>query len=251
MAISPMPVAAAPPDGGTPPARPPGDVAFTRAGALAGARLSLPLALGGAAYGVVYGALARQAGISPAEAVLMSALVCAGAAQFEVLDLWAPVPPLGVLVLTTLVVNARHLLMSAALWPWFARPPVGRAYGSMFVLFDESWALTQRSLATGGGDGAVLIGSGATLWAAWVGSTGAGYAVGAVLGDPSRWGLGVAFTAVFAALLAGTWDGRNSVLPWAIGGGVALLADGWLGGGWPVLLGGLAGSLAGVVGDGD
>lgn len=226
-------------------------VRFTRAGALAGARLSLPLALGAAAYGLVYGALARQAGMAAAEALLMSALVCAGAAQFVTLELWVSPLPVAVLILTTLVVNARHLLMGAALWPWFGRLPAPKAYAAMHFLSDESWALTQRELAAGRRDGAVLVGSGAVLFAAWVGATGGGYAIGAVLGDPAAWGLGVAFTAVFAALLAGTWDGAGRLLPWAVGGGVAVLTERWLPGGWYVLAGGLAGSLAGVARGGD
>ncbi len=55
---------------------------FSRAGLLAGVRRSLPVALSVAAYGAVFGVLARQAGLSVEEAGLMSGLVYAGSAQF-------------------------------------------------------------------------------------------------------------------------------------------------------------------------
>lgn len=226
-------------------------VAFTRGGVWLGARLALPLALGTAPYGMVYGALARQAGMGAAETVLMSALVCAGAAQFVVLDLWTAPLPVGTLIVTVLVVNARHLLMGAALSPWFGRIPKPAAYASLFFLFDESWALTNRTFERGGRDAAVLLGSGVTPALAWVGSTAVGQAIGFALGETAGRELGVAFVAVFAALLAGTWDGAGRVLPWAVGGGVALMAERWLGGGWYVLAGGVAGSLIGAMRDGD
>ena len=226
-------------------------VRFTLAGAAAGARLAVPLAVAGAAYGLVYGALARQAGMGAGEVLLTSALVSAGAAQFVTLELWSASPPVLAMTVTALVVNARHLLMGAALWPWFRHLPAAKAYPAMHFLSDESWALTQRALAAGRPDGAVLVGGGAILFAAWIGETVAGYAVGAVIGDPAAWGLGAAFAAVFAALLAGTWEGRRSVLPWVVAAGVALLAERWLPSGWYVLLGGLAGSLAGAVRGGD
>ena len=143
-------------------------VRFTRSGALAGARSSLALGAGVLAYGAVFGVLARQAGLSLAEVVLMSALVAAGSSQFVALGLWSAPLPVASIVLTTLVVNLRHLLMGAALRPWFGRLPPAKAYGSLFFLSDESWALTMRALGRGGGDAAFLLGSGLVLDAAWV-----------------------------------------------------------------------------------
>ena len=65
--------------------------------------------------------------------------------------------------------------------------------------------------------------------------------------ENSRRGLDFAFTAVFLALLAGMWKGRADLLLWAVAAVVAVAAHYWLAGQWYILLGGLAGSLAGVV----
>ena len=68
-------------------------VCFTRPGFVWGATQTLPLAAGVLAVGLVFGVLARQAGLSLLEAELMSGLVFAGAAQFVALGLWGPSLP--------------------------------------------------------------------------------------------------------------------------------------------------------------
>jgi 4-azaleucine resistance transporter AzlC len=220
---------------------------FTRSGAWRGARRTLPLVVSVFAVGVVFGALARQAGLSLLESLLMSGLVFAGASQFVALGLWAAPLPVATIVLTTLVVNLRHLLMGAALRPRLAQLSPLKAYGSVFFMSDESWALATGDFAAGRRDAAFLLGSGLALFCSWLGATLIGSVAGAWLGDPARWGLDFAFTAAFVALLAGMWKGKADVLPWALAAAVALAAAHWLPGKWYILLGGLAGSIAGAV----
>jgi 4-azaleucine resistance transporter AzlC len=224
-------------------------VTFTGQGALAGARRALPVVVGDFAFALVFGVVARQAGLSLVEAALMSGLVFAGAAQFVALGLWAAPLPVFSLVLTTLVVNLRHLLMGAALRPWFARLSSLRAYGSLFFMVDETWALTMSEFAAGGRDAAFLIGGGVTLWAGWTSATVIGHLLGAIIPDPAQWGLDFMFTAVFTALLVGLWKGKADILPWAVAAAVAVAAAIVLPGKWYILLGGLAGSLAGAMRD--
>jgi len=221
----------------------------TLAGLRLGARLALPLAGGGAAYGLLFGALARQAGLTPLEAVLMSALVGAGAAQLAVLDLWAPVLPVATILLTTLSINARHILLGGSLAPWLRRLPPFRRAASLFFLSDESWALTHRHLATGHPNSAFMLGAGLALYVGWVGSTALGFGLGAVVTDPSRWGLDFAFVALFAALLAGSWDGPQRLAPWLTAAIVAVAAAHGLPPGWHVVLGGIAGCVVGSLRD--
>ncbi len=223
-----------------------GRVTFTRAGAVAGARQCLPLGVSVFAYALVFGVLSAEAGLSPLEMALMSGLVFAGASQFVALELWTAPLPVVSLILTTLTVNLRLLLLGAALRPWFARLPKARAYGAAFFITDENWALTMKEFAAGGRDAAFLVGSGLVLFAAWLGGGLAGRAAGAALGDPARWGLDFAFTAVFVALLAGLWRGKGDLLPWGVAALTATLVERWLPGTWYVIAGGLAGSLAGA-----
>lgn len=226
-----------------------GEVTFTRAGAFAGARRCLPVVAGGVAIGLVFGVLAGQAGLSTLEAGLMSALVFSGAAQFVVIGLWASPAPVAGAVIATLVVGLRHLLMGAALAPAFRKLPKGRAYGSVFFMADENWALTMREFAKGRRDAAFLLGGGLAMFLSWTVFTVVGSAAGSFIRDPARWGLDFAFTAIFLALLAGFFRGRASLLPWGVAAVVAVAAHELLPGQWYILLGGLAGSLAGVIAD--
>jgi 4-azaleucine resistance transporter AzlC len=173
--------------------------------------------------------------------------VFAGSSQFVALGLWAAPLPVLAIVLTTLVVNLRHVLMGAALRPWLSRLPAPLAYTVAFLMVDESWALTMGDVAAGSRDLAFLAGSGLLLFVAWVGATVVGVTAGAALGDPARWGLDFAFTAAFVALLVGMWRGRRDLAPWVVAAAVALAAAHWLPGKWYILLGGLAGSVAGAL----
>ncbi len=223
---------------------------FTLSGALRGARRTIPVAISAFAVGIVIGVLARQAKLSVGDALLMSGLVFAGASQFVALSLWTAMPlPVITIILTTFIVNMRHLLMGASLRPWFSQLPAWKAYISVFFMVDESWALAMSDFATGGRDAAFLLGSGLILFVAWVGSTVIGRTIGAWIQNPAQWGLDFAFTAVFLALLAGMWKGKSNLLPWAVAAAVAVAAAHWLPGKWYILLGGIAGSIAGAIAD--
>ncbi len=222
-------------------------VTFTFSGMLAGMRRSTPLIVSDFAIGLVFGVLARQAGLSLVQALLMSSLVFGGSVQFVALSLWIMPLPVIPILLTTLVVSARYLLMGAALYPWFSRLPLVKAYTSVFFMVDESWALSMSEFAAGGRDAAFLPGSGLTLFVAWVSSTIIGETVGALIQNPAQWGLDFAFTAVFVALLVGMWRGKGQILPWVVAAVVAIAAAHWLPGKWYILLGGLAGSVVGAI----
>ena len=222
------------------------DVTFTVAGIVDGARGTVPIAVAVFAYGLIFGVLARQAHLSALEALLMSGLVFAGSSQFVALGLWGAPLQIEPIILTTLIVNLRLLLMSAALRPWLGRLPPIAAYGSVFFMADENWALTMAQFARGGRDGAFLLGSGLTLFVAWLGATLIGSLLGGAIGDPTRFGLDFAFTAVFIALLAGLWRGKGDLLPWVVAAAVAIAGARLLPGKWYILLGAVAGSLVGA-----
>jgi 4-azaleucine resistance transporter AzlC len=225
-------------------------MAFTFAGVLLGAKRTIPIAISAFAIGIVFGVLARQAKLSVLDALLMSALVYAGASQFVALSLWTVIPfPVTTIILTTFIVNMRHLLMGASLRPWFSKLSPLKIYSSVFFMVDESWALTMSDFAKGGRDAGFLLGSGFILYIAWVSSAVIGRTVGAWIQNPAQWGLDFAFTAVFIALLVGMWKGKSNLLPWAVAAIVAVAAAHLLPGKWYILLGGITGSVVGAFTD--
>lgn len=214
---------------------------FTMGGIVTGFRRALPVALSVFAYGLVFGVLARQAGLGIGTVMLMSGTVFAGAAQFVALGRWATPLPIAGLVLTTLAVNLRHVLMGAALSPWLLRLRRPLAYGSVFLMADENWALTVAEFASGEANGGFLFGSGLAVYLAWFSATIIGRTAGTFLRDPAAWGFDFAFTAVFVALLSGLWRGRGDLLPWLVAGVVAVGAEVLLPGRWYIILGGRVG----------
>ncbi len=163
------------------------------------------------------------------------------------LGLWASPLPVVAIVLTTLVVGLRHLLMGAALGPAFSRLPRLKAYASVHFMADENWALTMGEFDKGHRDAAFLLGGGLLMALVWTGSTFVGSTFGGAAEHPARWGLDFAFTAIFLALIAGMWKGKSNILPWTVAVAVSVAGHHWLPGQWYILLGGLAGSFAGVV----
>ncbi len=215
---------------------------------LLGVRMFLPVAVSIAAYGVVWGVLAGQAGLGVLEVVLMSGLVYAGASQFVAVELWTPgALPIGTIVFAVAIINLRMLLMSATLRPLFSDVPRWRALLAMFLVTDEQWAMTMAEMRQGRGSVAFMLGIGALAWFAWVGATLTGRLLGAVIADPATYGLDFAFAATFIALLLGMWRGRSDLLPWIVAGLIAIVTARYVPGQWYVIAGGLGGSLAGAL----
>jgi 4-azaleucine resistance transporter AzlC len=216
-------------------------VTFTRDGIIAGMRVTAPMAVSVAVYGVVFGVLARQVGISLLETVLMNLIVFAGAAQLAALDSWVYPLPILALVITVLLVNMRLIMLGAALRPWMRSLPNRIVYPTMYVLNDEAWAVVMTRYRMGERDAGVVLGGNLVVYLAWNASVVAGHLLGSQVGDPSALGLDFAFTAVFAAMLFGGYRSRYDLVPWATSGLVAWLVWWLVPGTWYVIAGGLAG----------
>ena len=94
-----------------------------------------------------------------------------------------------------------------------------------------------------------LLGAGVLCWTSWMVSTLFGRVLGAVIDDPTRYGLDFAFTATFLALLLGMWKGRGDLVPWIAGALIAMVTARLVEGNWYIIAGGLGGSFAGAVFD--
>lgn len=214
-----------------------------------GARACLPVAISIGAYGLVWGVLARGAGLSLLEVIMMSGLVFAGSAQFVALDLWSATPaslPVGALVLAALIINLRYLLLTATLRPLYPDKGLLRSALSMYFVTDENWAMTVAAMARGQGSVAFLMGGGVLAGIAWMGTNLIGYGLGSAIDDPTRWGLDFAFTATFLALLLGMWKGRGDLAPWLVAALAAIITSRLVDGSWHILVGGVVGSLVGA-----
>lgn len=220
---------------------------FTIDGLRQGARAVGVLIPGTAMFGMAFGVMAKAAGLTVGEATLLSAWVNAGGAQMATLQAWADPVPLLAVVLTTLAMNARYLLLGAALRPWFGGLPASRSYSSLFVLGDANCAMALRRRADGLSDTAFLLGSGLMMWLVWVAATAAGHACGELLGDPRRLGIDFMLGAFFATMAAGWFGGRGNWLPFGVGVASAIVIDRMLGAPWSILIGASLGALIAAI----
>lgn len=225
-----------------------GPVYYSWTGLVEGARLAIPVMPGMVMFGVAFGALAAQKGLSLLEATLMSTLVYAGASQFVALEMWPEIASytgIAALGLVTATVNMRFILMTAALRPWFGALPSWQSYPALFPITDPGWLIAMDYHARGGRDAAILVGGGLAFWLLWVASTVPGYLLGALVNDQKTFGLDVIMPAFFAVMLVPLWRGARRAIPWAIAGSVALLVAALIPGWWFIMAGSVAGGIAG------
>jgi 4-azaleucine resistance transporter AzlC len=225
-----------------------GGVTFTGKGIWRGFVLAQPLAPGVAVYGLVFGALAGERGLSWLQATLMSVAVYSGSAQLAALQVWSTESSAVLaLVLTVVAINARYVLYSASIQPWLSQVQRPKALGTLFLLGDGSWALAMREHAAGYRDAGFILGSGLAGFIPWVGGTLVGQLLAREMPDPRAWGLDFMLPAFAAAIGISLWRGRADVAPLACAIAVALPMQLWAPSGWTVVLAGLAAGVAGAL----
>ena len=225
----------------------PAPAQLTWRGVRDGLKLAPPLLLSSSLYGIIFGVLAAQAGLTFAESGVMSATVFAGAAQLLIIETWArPVPILAV-VLGLMVVNARHLLMAIAMRPHLVGLPLWKQLLASSVIVDDNWALMMGRFEQGYRDAGFILGLAMLAVPCWTLMTLTGHALGGGIADPQRWGLDFVSVAMFIVLLCGRWRGLATVLPWGVAAAVAVVASHWLPGKWYIIAGTIAGSFAGLL----
>jgi len=165
-------------------------------------RQAAPVVMGYAPVGAAFGVLACKTGLSLLSTVLMSLLVYAGSAQLIAVAMFAAgLSPLSIVV-TTFVVNLRHLLMSAALSPHVRTWPKWQLTLFAYEVTDESFALHSARYARGDMSKPVSFLINSIAHVSWVLASFVGYLSGAAIPDVKPLGLDFALPAMFIALLA-------------------------------------------------
>lgn len=212
-----------------------------------GVRQALPIVMGYLPVGFAYGVLARKVGLSEWNTVLMSVFVYAGSAQFIAVSLLAAAASPVSIVLTTFIVNLRHLLMAAALAPHLRGWSRLRQALFAFELTDESFALHARRFPEGRTGAAETYALNATAQFSWIVGAILGIYSSNLIGDVKPLGLDYALAAMFIALLVGQVRSNLHVVIAIIS---AALSIGFMLGGagqWNVILATVCGATLGTV----
>lgn len=209
-----------------------------------GVRDCVPVVISAAPFGLLFGALAVENGMTVFEATLASAVIFAGASQMVGIELFgADVAP-WIIVFSIFAVNFRHILYSATMGRTirhFSGPQKALAF---FVMTDPQFAVTEQRAERGHRVSlAWYLGLGLPIYAMWVLETYLGAVFGGLIDDPSAYAIDFLLPLYFLGLVM-DFRGRANWLP--VVGASALVATAafhFVGSPWHVSLGAVAGVL--------
>lgn len=211
----------------------------------AGVRAIVPILFAMLPFGLAFGASAAGSGFSPLEALGMSVIVAAGAAQLAAVQLISAGASVAVVVLTVLVINLRFMLYSASLAPHFRPLPLGWKGLLSYHLTDQAYAATITRFDEGETEEPdkrwYFLGTGLAIWTTWQVATMTGVLLGAQISE--GWSLDFVLPLVFIALAVPAVKDRTTGAA-ALTAGVAAVFAAAL----PLNLGLIGASLVGVLG---
>ena len=207
-----------------------------------GIRGELPILLGVAPFGMIYGVLATSAGLTAWDAQAMSSVIFAGSSQFMLIQLINLGTPAIMMILTGFVINLRHALYSASVAPYLQHLSPLWKFFLTYLLTDEAYAVSiihYQDESESKNKHWFLLGAGIVLWTCWQLSTAAGIFLGAQV--PPNWGLDFTLALTFIALAVPAINDKPSFLSSLSAGLTAILTKGL-----PFKLNLLAAALVGI-----
>ncbi|SOE10709.1 4-azaleucine resistance transporter AzlC [Hoeflea halophila] len=213
-----------------------------------GVRASLPIVAAAAPFGMLFGALAVDNGLSVGEAVLMSATVYAGASQMVGLEMFGANIAPWIIILSIFAVNFRHVLYSAALGRKIGLFKGWQKMIAFFFLIDPQYAAAEaRADRKQPLTMAWYMGMAVPIYVFWVLEGWIGAVFGSLITNPRALGIDFLLPIYFLGLVLG-FRARPNWLPVVIASGLgSILAFYTVGSPWHVSLGALAGILVAVV----
>jgi len=213
---------------------------------LAGMASAAPIAMGYLPIGFAYGVLAKGAGLTTWETGLMSLMVYAGSSQFIAVGLLAINAPFFTIILTTFLVNLRHLLMCASLAPFFKGVKSTHLAVLAYGVTDETFAVASAHYAKQAAQPAFQLGLNLTAYGAWFSASIIGATAGGLLPASARLILDFALPAMYIALLVIQLGNRPAYLADIIAGAVSVFLAISLPGNWNIIIATLVAASVGV-----
>ena len=206
------------------------------------------IALSSAPFGVLFGAVAIDIGLSFLETLLMSATVYAGASQLVGIELFGQRVEPWLVVLSVFAVNFRHILYSAAIAKFVRHyTPLQKAL-AFFLLVDPQFAEAFRRGESGQGVSfSWYFGFGAVIYVCWSISTMIGAWFGRMIGDPASIGIDILLPVYFLGMVL-AFRSRWGFYPIVLASAVASIAAyHTVGSPWHVSIGAAAGVIVATV----
>lgn len=163
---------------------------------------AIPIILGYLPLGFAFGVLAREAGMSAAQAVAMSVLCFTGAGQYIAIGIMQAGGAVVTIILANILVNLRYLLFATSTVP-FLKGRLRPLEASLlsYGLTDETYAVAMNHYQDHPATASYLAGLNITSHLGWISGTLLGAALGSFITDTNRLGLGFALPAMYIYLL--------------------------------------------------
>lgn len=221
-----------------------------RAARRAGIRGAAMVVLSYIPFGLAAGAAMGATSVPEWISILSSPVIFAGAAQIAAVQLLHVGAGIALVVFTVAVINARHLLYSAALAPHLVDWSASQRLGAAFLLADPIYALVAARFDAPDGGGtdrekrAFYFGAGFTCLVGWSSLLAIGIVAGAFIPEWVPFELAIPLT--FLLLTLPLIRNSAGLVAAAVAGIVATVAHA-LPTGVGLLLGAVAGVIAGAV----
>lgn len=169
-----------------------------------GVRAGLPFVIVIGPFGLLFGVVATEVGLDAVQAMAMTVLVIAGAAQFAAVQLLAENAPLLVIILTGIAVNLRMAMYSASIAPHIGKAARWQRILIAYFLVDQSYAVSvlkydREPELTLSQKVAYFFGSMTPIAPVWYASTFVGIIAGSAI--PAEFALDFAIPITFLALI--------------------------------------------------
>lgn len=195
-----------------------------------GARATIPMIVGAIPFGILFGALAINAGLSVMATMGFSLLVYAGSAQFVAAGLIATGASVGVIVLTTFFVNLRHALYAVSIGPYIKHLSQRWLLILGFWLTDETYASivsrfreSEKEADKGPNKHWFQLGSSLAMYFNWQLCTIIGVIAGSRFEQLGEWGLEFAIVVTFIGIIVPLITRLPMLVCAVVAGGTALL----------------------------
>lgn len=213
-----------------------------------GVRAGVPVVVAVLPFGLLFGALAVDNGLSVPQVVLMSLTIFGGASQMVGIELFGQKIAPALIVFSIFAVNFRHVLYSAAMGRHIRHWSLWQKAAGFFLLTDPQYAEAERAVEQTGRLGfAWYMGLGLALYSAWVANSVIGAVFGRLIHNPEALGVDFLLPIYFLGLVMGFRKRPNWLPVVAVSAAASVLAYRFVGSPWHVSLGALAGIILAAI----
>lgn len=181
-----------------------------------------PLMIPVVPFGIIFGVIGMEVGLGPYMTCAMSIIICGGASQIVLIQLFTGGASSLIILSSVGAVNSRHLLYGAVLSEYFANLNILWKIILSYLNYDQSFAVSYNYLKKNKNyknNHYHLLGSGIFLWFVWQLSTLIGVILGSVV--PDELGLNFAIPLTFIAILVYEFQKINNIIVMLTSGLVA------------------------------